>query len=65
MVSIWVLAVSFTAIGGSFTLITDMEQVESGPAFKSGEVLALRKPVDDSELDNLLKTVESNEPARK
>ena len=50
---------------GSFALITDIEQVESGPAFKSGDVLALRKPVDDTELDNLLKIVESNEPARR
>ena len=50
---------------GSFALITDIEQVESGPAFKSGDVLALRKPVDDNELDNLLKIVESNEPARR
>jgi signal transduction histidine kinase len=50
---------------GSFTLITDIDQVETGPAFKSGDVLALRKPVDDTELDNLLKIVESNEPARR
>ena len=50
---------------GSFVLITDVEQVETGPAFKSGDALALRRPVDDSELDNLLKTIELNEPARK
>jgi signal transduction histidine kinase/CheY-like chemotaxis protein len=50
---------------GCFVLITDIEQVEAGPAFKSGEAFVLRKPVDDSELDNLLKLVETNEPARR
>jgi signal transduction histidine kinase len=50
---------------GSFVLITDIDQFETSPAFKSGEALALRRPVDDSELDSLLKTIESTEPARK
>jgi hypothetical protein len=50
---------------GAFVLVTDVDQVESGPAFKSGEAFVLRKPVDETELDNLLRLVESDEAARK
>ena len=50
---------------GAFVLVTDIEQVETGPAFKSGEAFVLRKPVDEAEFDNLLKLVESDEAARK
>jgi signal transduction histidine kinase len=50
---------------GSFVLATEIEQLETGPAFKSGDAYVLHKPVDDTELDMLLKTIESKEPARK
>ena len=50
---------------GAFVLLTDVEQVETGPAFKSGEAFVVHKPLDESELDNVLRMVESDEPARK
>jgi hypothetical protein len=50
---------------GAFVLLTDVEQVESGPTFKSGEAFVLRKPIDETELDNLLKVVESTEVLRR
>jgi signal transduction histidine kinase len=50
---------------GAFVLVTEVEQVDTGPAFKSGEAFVLHKPLDESELDNVLRMVESDEPARK
>jgi signal transduction histidine kinase len=50
---------------GAFVLVTDVEQVDAGPAFKSGETFVLHKPLDEVELDNVLRMVESDEPARR
>jgi CheY-like chemotaxis protein len=49
----------------AFVLVTEIDQMGSGPAFRSGEAFMLRKPLDESEFDNLLRMVEADEPARK
>jgi hypothetical protein len=49
----------------AFVLVTEIDQMGTGPAFRSGEAFILRKPLDESEFDNLLKMVEADEPARK
>jgi hypothetical protein len=49
----------------AFVLVTEIDEMGTGPAFRSGEAFILRKPLDENEFDNLLKMVEADEPARK
>ncbi|HYP13411.1 MAG TPA: GAF domain-containing protein [Bryobacteraceae bacterium] len=45
----------------SFVLLTDAEVGDEAPAFRTGEIFHLLKPVREQDLDRLLRTLESRE----
>lgn len=44
-------------------LLTEQEDMQQGPALKSGEVLVLRKPIAEPDLDRILRILEAREPS--